>query len=412
MGKSNLTKFWNFKAVNEGETELLLYGLIADDEWDAWLDGDVYPKQFYDDLTRAGDVSTITVRINSYGGSVFAGHAMHSILKAHKAQVIVHIDGIAASAASVVAMAGDRIIMPSNSMMMIHNPMSIALGDAEEMRKVADTLDRVKDSIVAAYRDRTGLSEDRLAELMDQETWMTAAQARELGFADEVEEAVRVAASIGGGSLVVNGTRFDLGRMMNIPAALFAGEEVNNMDETNKQNGGQTEEEPKNVPEETAGSAADGEGSGNGEGTEAGDGSGEGAGGDADQGDGGDGSDAGNDDPVQAAVNAALTAERARINALNELRRPGAEEIINAAIESGQTPEATALQILKSPGVRNRDTLADRMRDAEVLNGVQPGKTDGAAGGGKGSRFLSCVDRYASALGLKQPGNKNGNAAE
>ena len=118
-------KFWSFKALDETTGELLLYGEISDISW--WGD-EVTPKQFKEDLDALGDIDVLNVYINSPGGDVFAGQAIYSMLKRHKAQVKVYIDGLAASIASLVAMAGDKVIMPANAMMMIHNPWTWCWG--------------------------------------------------------------------------------------------------------------------------------------------------------------------------------------------------------------------------------------------------------------------------------------------
>ncbi len=171
----------------------MLYGEIANETW--WGD-EVTPKDFKKELDNLGDIDTLNVYINSPGGDVFAGQAIHSMLKRHKAHVNVYIDGLAASIASVVAMAGDKVIMPKNAMMMIHNPWTIAIGNAEDFRKLADDLDQIRESIVEAYKRKTILDEDKIKELMDNETWLTAEECKEYGFADELEEEKEIAASI------------------------------------------------------------------------------------------------------------------------------------------------------------------------------------------------------------------------
>src|SRR5690606_2072539 len=209
-------KFWQFRAAADDPKvgELLLYGEISDFTW--WGD-EVTPRQFREDLEALGDIDELRVYINSPGGDVFAGQAILSTLKRHKARKVVYVDGLAASAASVVAMAGDVIRMPRNSMMMIHNVWTIAVGDANELRGVADALDRISETIVAAYEEKTGLERDAIKAMMDAETWMTAEEAVEKGFADEIEEAKQVAASLRGGTLIVNGHTFDVSRYRNKP---------------------------------------------------------------------------------------------------------------------------------------------------------------------------------------------------
>ena len=160
---------------------LFLNGTIAEE---SWFDDDVTPQLFKDELMAgSGD---ITVWINSPGGDCVAAAQIYNMLMDYKGNVTVKIDGIAASAASVIAMAGTKVLMSPVSMMMIHNPMTIAFGDSAEMQKAIEMLGSVKDSIINAYEIKTGLSRAKLSHLMDAETWMDANKAVELGFADEI----------------------------------------------------------------------------------------------------------------------------------------------------------------------------------------------------------------------------------
>ncbi len=210
-----MTPFWKFNAKSEDAGELLIYGEISET---TWMGDEVTPKQFKKDLDALGDIKSLNIYINSGGGDVFAGQAIHSMLKRHSAKKTVYIDGLAASIASVIAMAGDRIVMPRNAMMMVHHAWTIAIGMASDLRKTADTLERIDGTIVGVYADRTGLEADKVIELMDAETWMTADDAVAHGFADEVEQGRKIAASIVGGALVVNGQTMDLSRYHNAPA--------------------------------------------------------------------------------------------------------------------------------------------------------------------------------------------------
>ena len=163
------------------ERTLFLNGTIAED---SWFDDDVTPQMFKEELMDGN--GNITVWINSPGGDCVAAAPIYNMLREDEGKVTVKIDGIAASAASVIAMAGDMVLMSPVSMMMIHNPMTIAFGDSGEMQRAIDMLSSVKDSIINAYELKTGLSRIKLAHLMDAETWMDANKAIELGFADEV----------------------------------------------------------------------------------------------------------------------------------------------------------------------------------------------------------------------------------
>ena len=160
---------------------LFLNGTIAEE---SWFDDDVTPQLFKDELMAgSGD---ITVWINSPGGDCVAAAQIYNMLMDYNGNVTVKIDGIAASAASVIAMAGTKVLMSPVSMMMIHNPMTVAFGDSAEMQKAIEMLASVKDSIINAYEIKTGLSRTKLSHLMDAETWMDATKAVELGFADEI----------------------------------------------------------------------------------------------------------------------------------------------------------------------------------------------------------------------------------
>ena len=185
-----MKKFWNWKNrtvlnqetnLEQVERVLFLNGTIAED---SWFDDDVTPQLFKEELVSgSGD---IIVWINSPGGDCVAAAQIYNMLCEYEGNVTVKIDGIAASAASVIAMAGDKVLMSPVSMIMIHNPMTIAFGDSGEMQKAIDMLKSVKDSIINAYEIKTGLSRTKLTHLMDAETWMDAGKAVELGFADEI----------------------------------------------------------------------------------------------------------------------------------------------------------------------------------------------------------------------------------
>lgn len=183
-------KFWNWKnrkVLNQETNEeivertLELYGTIAEE---SWFDDDFTPQMFKDELNAgSGD---ITVWINSPGGDCVAAAQIYNMLANYKGNVTVKIDGIAASAASVIAMAGNTVLMSPVSMMMIHNPATMAFGDHTEMAKAIEMLEGVKDSIINAYVLKTGMSRAKLSRLMDAETWMDATKAVELGFADDI----------------------------------------------------------------------------------------------------------------------------------------------------------------------------------------------------------------------------------
>ena len=176
-----MKKFWNFIRDDTGERILRLEGPIDEDNF--WGD-EVTPEAFRNELEEEqGDV---TVWINSPGGNVFAAAQIYNMLCEHKGRITVKVDAIAASAASVIAMAGDKVLISPVGMFMIHDPMTIAMGNAKDMEKAIDTLNEVKESIINAYAKKTGLRRGKISELMENETWMNAKKAVELGFADEI----------------------------------------------------------------------------------------------------------------------------------------------------------------------------------------------------------------------------------
>jgi ATP-dependent protease ClpP protease subunit len=167
-------------------------------------------KAFLDELKALGPEAELTVRINSPGGSVFDGVAIHNALKRHDAPITVWIDGIAASIASMIAMAGDEVVMPENAMLMLHDPSALVLGTATAMRSMADALDKMKAGMVAAYLGKSGRDDAEIEALMAAETWLSAQEAVDLGLADRIEQPVRMAA------------HFDLSRFRNPPPQLAA----------------------------------------------------------------------------------------------------------------------------------------------------------------------------------------------
>ena len=171
------------EAEPEAERVLELNGTIAEE---SWFDDDITPAMFKEELFAGS--GPITIWINSPGGDCIAASQIYSMLMDYKGDVTVKIDGIAASAASVIAMAGTSVLMAPTALMMIHNPATIAYGDHTDMAKAIEMLEEVKESIINAYEIKTSLSRSKLSHLMDAETWMNAKKAIELGFADGMLE--------------------------------------------------------------------------------------------------------------------------------------------------------------------------------------------------------------------------------
>lgn len=176
-----MKKFWNWVKNEQGERTLLLESTIAEE---SWYGDEVTPAAFREELFA--EDGPITLSINSPGGDTIAASQIYTMLMEYPYDVTVKITGIAASAASVIAMAGTKVTMSPTSMMMVHNPFTVAMGDSAEMRRASQLLDEVKESIINAYELKTGMSRTRLSHMMNDETWMNAVKAKELGFCDEI----------------------------------------------------------------------------------------------------------------------------------------------------------------------------------------------------------------------------------
>lgn len=177
-----MNKFWNWvRNEDNGASELIFNEPISED---TWFGDEITPAMFRNELSKvSGD---LTVWLNSPGGDVFAASQIYTMLRSHKGKVTVKIDGIAASAASVVAMAGDETLIAPTGMLMIHNPSTVAFGNKEAMQKAIELLDEVKESIINAYEEKSGLSRSKIARMMDEETWLNAKKAQFLGLVDGI----------------------------------------------------------------------------------------------------------------------------------------------------------------------------------------------------------------------------------
>lgn len=208
------TKFWNImKNEEENSADMILYGTIGSDEW--W--DDICDKTFKEDIANLGKVENINLHINSPGGSVFAAVAIANTLKNHKAKVTAYIDGLAASAATIITSACDIVKMPKNALFMIHNPLTWAYGNKQELEKTGILLDKVKDSILETYlakaKDKT---KEELSALMDEEKWFNAEEAKEYGFIDEIVGEMEKPQNVNN-LLIVNSLAFDISKFKNFP---------------------------------------------------------------------------------------------------------------------------------------------------------------------------------------------------
>ena len=187
-----MRQWFTMKAEDDKTAEIYIYDEIGT-SW--WGEETVSAKSFVDELKALGDVTDITLRINSPGGDVFDGVTIHNAIKTHKATVTAHVDGLAASAASYIAMAADNIVMPSNSFMLIHGASGMSWGNADDMRAVAEDLDRIDKSLTATYVARSNTAKVKISALHEEDRLMDAAEAKDWGFADEVTQPVKMAAN-------------------------------------------------------------------------------------------------------------------------------------------------------------------------------------------------------------------------
>lgn len=339
-----MKKFWT---MNKSETqmnsaEVLIYGTIGS----SWWEESVSASQFAKDLKALGnDIDEITVRINSTGGSVYDGLSIRSQLRSHKAVVTVIVDGLAASIASIIAMGADKIIMAKGSNMMIHNPMASAFGEAKDLRNTADFLDKIRESLVSVYEDKTGLSSEELIDLLDAETWMSAEEAVEKGFADEVEGQLEVSAKMAGTIAVFNGIPMDVSNYTNIPDRLLnmappsipmKPKPVANIKPVAQTKPIQQEDEQEMNLEQLK-----------------------------------------NEHPdlyqqiVNEAINQGVEQERNRFKAIDEIAMPGYEDIVNIAkYETGESAELVAMMMIKQDKALAGNHLANAQIDAADLTNV------------------------------------------
>lgn len=317
---------WKINNLASNEAELLIYGDIGAD----WFGEGNDPKAFAQAISQV-TAPVLNIRINSYGGDLFAGQAIHSMIKTFSGTKRVWIDGIAASAASVIAMAGDEVIMPANAMLMIHNAFAGAYGDSEDFKKLAADMEKINLSIVAAYQKKTGLDEATLKEMMNAETWMTAKEAVELGFADTLVDAIEVAAKLDGDKFFINGVS-----MPALPPQML--KQFINSTSTPKK-----EDKPMENNQVLSVEALKRD----------------------------------NAEIYNAirneAFNDGVKAERDRIKAIEEMELPGHAELINKAkFETGISAETLAVEMIKAEKVAKKQYLNNVTDDAKPLDKVEP----------------------------------------
>ena len=214
----NIKKFLQFKNKNQEQAigEIYIYDYISQT---TWFEDEVTPKNFKNDLDNLGNVDVLNLYINSGGGDVFAAHAIYNMLKRHKAkEKNAYIDGLAASAASYLILAMDKIYMPKNAMIMIHNVMSMMFGNANDFRKMADDMEKINDTIVNIYAEKTNLSAENIKEYMNKESWFDSKEALALRFVDEeTSEKQLIASAVEESVYYINGVEMDFTAYKNKP---------------------------------------------------------------------------------------------------------------------------------------------------------------------------------------------------
>ncbi len=316
-------------AMANNEAEILLYDQIADFDSDKW--GCIRAKTLINKINNLGKIENITLRINSVGGDVFEAQAIYSYLKSHPANITVKIDGLAASAASFIAMAGDKVIMPRNTLMMIHNPAGGVWGQADDMRGTAEILDKIRDTIANVYIAKTGLDREKINSMMDAETWMDADEALKLKFCDEVGDPVKISAKATNTGVFVCMNKSGFSRLDDFMSAKLPAnfkisqEEKITMPENAVNQATQPVQNTANTqPDEIKNS-------------------------------------------FEAGYNKGIEAERERIRLLDSLNAPGREEIINKAkYEQPRDARDIAIELLQAD--KNNAQVNAMHKDSQVVN--------------------------------------------
>lgn len=342
---------FNLTKTEKDKAQITIYGPIKD--FSSWFSDDVSPKKVMQDLDELANAKEITVRINSGGGSAFAGLAIFELLRAHGAKIITRNDGLAASAASIILMAGDVIIMGTGSMTMIHNPWTRVEGEASALRQTADILDRVGESLINVYASRTKKSRDELRTKLAKSTWYTAEEALADGFADEIDEKFVVKAAIAGDRAVFNDQQFSLGIFsMAPPLPVMSAASIIAMaapkpiavvpEKTTEPMQSSTEQQQPEGNEEAVKDLAE--------------------------------LQAKHPDIYQAAMQAGAAQERERIKAIDEIAKTvSAEMVAKAKYETPISAQELAFQALKADGARGVAHISAREDELKANAGVAPG---------------------------------------
>lgn len=330
-----MNKFWNVKTEGK-RAQLDLFGYVGGSKDDPWGKG-FNEAEFLADFRKIPSDSPLDISINSFGGAVYTGLSIYSLLKAHKGQITFRVDGAAMSAATIItSVPGAKVVMPRGSMMMIHKVSSVAIGTTDDMRKAADDMEKLEENLINIYVEKTGRTVDEIKEKVNAESYFTAEEAVEFGLADEIDETTEVKNTASGGFVMLNGLKADSRFFANAPKGFINAEQP-------KASAVQKKEVQKMNLETLK---------------------------------------AEHPELVQAIRNEAMVEgaaqERARIQAIEDIAVVGHENLVNAAKFDGKTTaEALAVQILKADKARGAQMLKDRKSDAKALEGIESEGNEG-----------------------------------
>lgn len=329
-----MNKFWNVKAEG-GKASLDLFGYVGGSKDDPWGKG-FNESEFLADFRKIPSNSALDISINSFGGAVYTGLAIYSLLKAHKGPITFRVDGAAMSAATIItSVPGAKVVMPRGSMMMIHKVSSVAIGTTDDMRKAADDMEKLEENLINIYVEKTGRTVDEIKEKVNAESYFTAEEAVEFGLADEIDETTEVKNTASGGFVMLNGLKADSRFFANVPKGFINAEQP-------KASAVQKEVHKMNL--ETL--------------------------------------KAEHPDLVQAIRNEAIaegaTNERARIQAIEDIAVVGHEDLVKAAKFDGKTTaEALAVAIIKAEKAKVARLITARAEDAKALDGIEAEGNEG-----------------------------------
>lgn len=323
-------KFWNVKTDGK-KSRVDLFGYVGGSkEWDNGFN----EKEFLDEFRAIPDDNEIDISINSFGGSVYTGLSIYSLLKAHKGQITFRVDGAAMSAATIItSVPNAKVIMPKGSMMMIHKVSSIAVGNTDDFRKAADDMEKLEENIISIYAEKTGKSTEEIREKLNAETYFTAEEAVDFGLADEVDESITVENKAVGDFVILNGLKVQAKLFEHAPEGFIKADKpqasaVKNPEKTEVKTM-DLEKLKAEYPEIVESIRIE-------------------------------------------AMKEGAEKERARIKAIEEVAMAGHEDLVNAAkFDGATTAEALAVQMIKAEKAKAKNMLEDIKQDAEDLKDIQ-----------------------------------------